>query len=356
MALTIYTAKLAVRQYPTTHHLRCVSLAVIVSVLAPLHAVRADSCDDQCRIQIPFGNVVDPGCAAICRAGLPTPPPPPPPPGPDVVIDCIRSPSQCPGRVLSAPIMDTVRPVWNEYRRSLFRQADGNWTALPSWFQNDFKEHYPGLDLSKVRYVEGIDTKHGQAITIGNRIFFPDSIRLTYRSGKRLMLHELEHVVQYQRRGGEDAFIPEYLLKGAAEIINRKSVNIHDFIELERSAESKAQAIIQRYGRDIAVKNACQKGEIKIVLAIAREKGDLTKYTSTYTVASGKTSSFTMRDGTSMRSNDSPLWYLAWLTASPEFEWGGDLEVTIGNNKFKLKQFNFNPTDDAPALITLNCN
>lgn len=105
-------------------------------------------------------------------------------------------------------------------------------------------QHEYGIDLRSVRYAEGVDTLHGQAITIGNRIHFPRKVDvLGSKSDLRWLLHELEHCVQYDRAGGKSKFLARYVAEAAASILSSHSINVHDQIDLEREANDKADRL-----------------------------------------------------------------------------------------------------------------
>lgn len=137
-------------------------------------------------------------------------------------------------------------PIVERYKQHLFNQANGRWQTLPFDFINAAQRFYPGIDLHRVRYAEGINTLHGQAITWHYHIFFPDVIDLATENDFELMLHELEHVVQYDQRGGEREFISEYILKVPGKVIERGSFNVHDHIDIERAAIRKAENIFSQ--------------------------------------------------------------------------------------------------------------
>ncbi|HEB80085.1 MAG TPA: DUF4157 domain-containing protein, partial [Rhodospirillales bacterium] len=137
------------------------------------------------------------------------------------------------------------------YKDHLNSQAKGKMKALPGALTGVLRPHYPDVDFSKVRYAEGIDTIHGRAITIGERIYLPRKINLNNSKDLHWMLHELEHVAQYARHGDESDFIAQYVeeaLNVSAEKLSNDKVNsaeIHDEIKVERLAREKADAIIK---------------------------------------------------------------------------------------------------------------
>jgi hypothetical protein len=176
----------------------------------------------------------------------------------DVAISCVRDVAKCPQHIAKDFSKQTVGPIVAQYKAHLFRQAEGRWQTLPTSFIKSFADSYT-VNLRKVQYATNIDTVHDQAITIGNKVFFPKDFNIYSRSDKKLMLHELEHVDQYERKGGEDVFIAEYITKAALKIIERRAINIHDDIGIERDAEEKANKEIDDYGSDILVTNDCPK-------------------------------------------------------------------------------------------------
>jgi hypothetical protein len=118
-------------------------------------------------------------------------------------VECARQPIDCPDQML-------VEAVWT-YRAYLFDQAGDRWTSLPSWFVTAAEPYYPGVDLTRVRYVEGVETVHGKHITWGEHIFFVTPMGVGNYLDVHLMVHELEHVRQYQEAEGEQPFLSRYL-------------------------------------------------------------------------------------------------------------------------------------------------
>jgi len=141
-------------------------------------------------------------------------------------------------------------PIVREYFTYLENQGNGRWKALPDRLQYILTPKYDKVILSEVRYAENIDTIHGQAITVGNNIYFPQSINLNNPTDIPWLLHELEHVSQYNAHGGKEAFVVKYLVNGALQIGRNGSINIHDAINLERDAENKAIRIQEQVSRE----------------------------------------------------------------------------------------------------------
>lgn len=128
------------------------------------------------------------------------------------------------------------------YLEFLYQQGNNRWERLPDDFKSCYREYYSNLD--NVRYATNVNTVHGSAITVGSEIYFPKDINLSNPDDRRWILHELEHVRQYQVVGGVSAFLVKYIVQGAIQIGRNGSINIHDNIELEREANSKADRMI----------------------------------------------------------------------------------------------------------------
>lgn len=126
-----------------------------------------------------------------------------------------------------------------------FLDAQAKYQPLPAYLRTILAPHY-GVDLARVRFATDVNTVHGQAITVGYDIYFPRSIDLDTPSYGHLhwMLHELEHVVQYERHGGVTPFLLKYAAQGLLQVLGTGSFDVHDNIELEKQAEDKADRII----------------------------------------------------------------------------------------------------------------
>lgn len=141
--------------------------------------------------------------------------------------------------------------IW-AYIKLLDVRAKGRWQQLPGALQSTLASEYPNINLADVIFADGVDTVHGQAITIGNRIYFPGQINLLENASDfHWMLHELEHVSQYQKHGGVAPFMIKYLVNGALQILSNRSINIHDEISLEREASDKADRIFETAAQNV---------------------------------------------------------------------------------------------------------
>jgi hypothetical protein len=186
---------------------------------------------------------------------------------------CIREPGHCPDEILGRMGYAAVAPIVDQYLGHLRNQAARRWRRLSDEFIADVQPFY-SIDLRQVRFAENIDTVHGQAITVGYEIFFPSDIDLDDDDDFKLMLHELEHVVQYRGRGGVEPFLAEYLLKSTGQVISRRSFNVHDYIDIENAAINKANIVFRRIiGWDVRVRNEC-RFPIRVAIGYRDRDGD----------------------------------------------------------------------------------
>lgn len=156
--------------------------------------------------------------------------------------DCLANLAACPGSVFARLGYQAVRPAVNAYISFLRTQAEGRWRTLSPGFINQVQPFFQS-DLRTVRYAVEISTIHGQAITIGNDIFFPEDVKENPDAG--LFYHELEHVDQYRRKGGIESFMTEYVMKSTGSVFHGgNSVNMHDSIDLENEAIQKARQVL----------------------------------------------------------------------------------------------------------------
>jgi hypothetical protein len=161
----------------------------------------------------------------------------------DQVQRCVSDLAACPGQILSQIGYQTIRPIIENYIGFLQNQVGKNVQSLDEDFIADVQAFYP-LDLHNVRYATNINTIHGASITIGNMIYCTHDIDLTDDDDAALAYHELQHVVQYARKGSVDSFMTEYVLNAGGSILRGgNSVDIHDNIGLEREAINKATEV-----------------------------------------------------------------------------------------------------------------
>lgn len=158
-------------------------------------------------------------------------------------VDCAREPTDCPDQMLDGQLAPLVwEAVWS-YKAYLFNQAGDRWMSLPTWFVTAAQPYYPGLDLTRVRYAEGIETVHGNHITWGEHILFVTPMNLGTYEDVHMMLHELEHVLQYQEAGGEQPFLARYLTDSFHAVVETGSLDVHGLLGLEQAAEAAAEGL-----------------------------------------------------------------------------------------------------------------
>jgi hypothetical protein len=161
----------------------------------------------------------------------------------EVAKACIQNIPQCPQQIVARAGYEVARPIVDSYIASLRAQAVGKYRSLPDAFVQSYQRFYT-VDLHSIQYATGIDTVHGNAITIGTEIYFPWAMDLNTLNSSALMFHELEHTVQYRNRGGIEPFLAEYIAKSFGKIIQRKSFDIHDDIDIEGAAIAKSKEVV----------------------------------------------------------------------------------------------------------------
>lgn len=109
--------------------------------------------------------------------------------------------------------------------------------SLPWELIRDVQQFY-STNLANVRFAVNVRTFNGNAVTVGNTIYFPRVIDLSNRGDLYWMLHELEHTVQYQHRP-RAAKLCEYTLKA----ISHLSTTNHDW---EHAADRKAGFVLEQ--------------------------------------------------------------------------------------------------------------
>lgn len=161
---------------------------------------------------------------------------------------CISNPSSCGSVILGDVAFAAVQPVVDQYLGYLDQQAMGKLKSLPPDVTAKLQPFYPELALNEIQYAEEINTRHGQNMTVEKTIYFVGKVNFGIVADDALLTHELQHSVQYARRGGRAQFLAEYIAKAAAEIIKHQSIDIHDDIELERDAITKSTEVMAALG------------------------------------------------------------------------------------------------------------
>lgn len=161
----------------------------------------------------------------------------------DTIDKCIQYPGKCLDEVVARGGYEFVRPITDAYFGHLRNQAAKKFNKIPESIIQKLQPYY-NFDLRNVKYATNINTVHGQNITVGSEIFFINDIDFNACSDFILLAHELEHVSQYASRGGVEAFIPEYILKAIGKVLETGTFNVHDYIDIESSALTKAEVHI----------------------------------------------------------------------------------------------------------------
>jgi len=170
---------------------------------------------------------------------------------PEAMADCLRNVERCAKEVFAAPAASLARL----YIEDLNRQAQGKIYSFSPQFVALAAQHYE-INLAGVTFADNINTWHGQVLAFCNRIYFTREGNLwTDRNELHLVLHELEHLVQCQKRG-ENTYLSEYIVKGFADIIKNRSFNIHDIHDYEVAAEAKANRLIDSMWAQVQAQGA----------------------------------------------------------------------------------------------------
>ena len=178
-------------------------------------------------------------------------------PAVQLVNACFADVPHCPENIIKTIPAQALQPIIDGYKTFLFSQAGDRWINLPDWFVAEFSADYPEIDLKRIRYVKNINTVHGANITLGNNIFLTGTDDPGGYQANALFLHELQHSAQWALKGGEQAFLSEYILHSAGQILTRQSINEHDNVSFERDAIAKSRDEISRYGHEFHIKNDC---------------------------------------------------------------------------------------------------
>lgn len=119
--------------------------------------------------------------------------------------------------------------------------SGGRLMALPQNFIYAVQRFY-SVDLRNVRYREHANV-FGRAVAVTDKgqIYIEHGINWSNPGNVRLMLHELEHVVQYAQRGhGRSRLQCEYTLKSIG------TLGQHGDIDMERAADRKANFVMSQ--------------------------------------------------------------------------------------------------------------
>lgn len=149
-------------------------------------------------------------------------------------------------------------PLAAAYIAGLFAQNVPH-QALPLWFKIACKDlnMYSEIDLTKVSYQENVKGVDG-GITIGYNIFFSYDLQLdrphVNYEHLRHLLHELQHVVQYEKGGGIGPVLSKIIIQYGGEALAQVGKltdgaslrNIHDDAAMEQEADRVRDENIDR--------------------------------------------------------------------------------------------------------------
>ncbi|MDI7862553.1 DUF4157 domain-containing protein [Rhizobiaceae bacterium n13] len=271
----------------------------------------------------------------------------------ELVEACVKDIAKCPEAIIKSIPARSFRPIIDAYISDLRNQADGRWNSIPGWINTEFQRQYPEINFAEVKYATSIDTRHGQAITIGYEIYFPRQINLQNQSDLEWFLHELEHVVQYRNKGGIDAFVSEYVLHVSGAAISNGTFNVHDDLSVERAAAAKAESLINDYGWQFSLRNNC-KYPVDVSIFYLNNNTSEWEHKYWYNINTN--------DKIRPNSDDLPLhtknriWAYYARIPGENYAWKGDVEVnTSSGEKLMHKQIEETPDElNRNGMITLS--
>jgi uncharacterized membrane protein len=357
---------------------------IVPLLLSLLYSINASACDpkencNRCLVSI-FGHCKVRGNDPVCearKAACPVPvigpgvTAPGMPMGPGGVLGpggpgigpitgedlkkCIANPSSCPKIVLTSAVYGQLAPVLDQYTSFLEQQGNGRWKSVPNEIASSVRTLYPEINFADIRFAEGINTLHGQAITIGSHIFFPQSLDLDDKDDLRLLFHELEHVGQYIRRGGVRPFLAEYVAKIPGQVIARRSFNVHDALDIERAAISKSDIVLRSYwGREFYVQNSCAH-PIQVALAYLPTEGDW-KATGYWQVNPSERFYLSDEDGARLRSHNGTSYWYAEATDESGVLYTGDRRITVDTDSRTLNFLEKHANNPDHFTVNFTCS
>lgn len=166
---------------------------------------------------------------------------------PQAVANCIGNVGTCVRDVVASPAAALIMA----YMDGLDKRSIGKSGPMSAELIALAQPYY-SVDLRGITSAQGIDTGHGQTVAYCDRIFYaPESINVWGKQEDlHLVLHELEHTVQCQRRG-KQTYLAEYILKGGLDIIKSGQFDVHDMHDYEVAAEAKADQVTPIIWRQI---------------------------------------------------------------------------------------------------------
>lgn len=162
----------------------------------------------------------------------------------DVVTDAAGGVIDLGGCALASTLTTTLIAGYDSYRGNLRSRAGASRIAIPQCLYPLVAERY-GFDPNWVEMWQNVSgTPSGNAITLENQIFFPIPLNPEGEpSDLGLLLHELEHVVQWKKKG-KNTFLAEYVCDTGRNLSSFDQVKIHDSLNIERAADAKSNALL----------------------------------------------------------------------------------------------------------------
>jgi len=282
-----------------------------------------------------------------------------------LVTACLDDIDSCPGHVIKRLPAHALKDVISHYKDGLVGQAEGRWQSLPQWFVDEFGDDYPNVDLGQVQYATDIRTGHNQAITFYYQIFFPQAIDLRKRSDMEWMLHELQHTEQYALKGGEDAFLSEYLLHVPGEALARRTIDVHDHVSIEQDAIAKASELIEEYGWTIRFQNYCHR-TVRTWLHYVDTSGDWVTHPGNWDWKPNDQAKFLFSKDAPVHTPNRIIYFYAEIPGTG-YTWQGELSLEIkapsraDPNKIERKTVKFiekDNTEESPEWLSfsVSCN
>jgi len=233
------------------YSIRAIAVLVTLAGLSPLsYACGRDEYEQCWRIEIPFigegkdckclpkvggaagriGEELKPTIGAVAEEVRKSP---------QAIANCIGNVGTCIRDVVASPAAALIMV----YMDGLDKQSVGKSGPMSAELIALAQPYY-SVDLNGITSAQGIDTGHGQTVAYCDRIFYaPKNINVwEKKEDLHLVLHELEHTVQCQRRG-KQTYLAEYILKGGLDIIKSGHFDVHDMHDYEVAAEAKADQV-----------------------------------------------------------------------------------------------------------------
>lgn len=268
---------------------------------------------------------------------------------------CLSNPGGCAEQTLKRIPYQSVSPIIERYKQDLYNQASGRWKSLPRDFVEAAQDHYPEIALNSIRYATDINTWHGQALTWHYHIFFPRDINLDTYQDVEWMLHEIEHVVQYERRGGEREFLGEYVLKTVGKVIQQGNFNVHDYVDIEEAATRKADRLKdavydQSRGRPFLFVNKCSE-PIRLVLEYLDFR-ETWKMDGWWKIDPGKKAFLQTSNGEPLRFTNSIIYFYA---KSDSWVWSGQRHEDFNDQILPMREQKLKPDGADDWTLPVSC-